>query len=288
MNNTTTIIEAYEKHINNLKMMCITLAIISIVSLTGFTVLALNYDKMRYDRNSYEETIYDYENKIMCIANHYNNLYNDFISLSYTTADIDKNNKDIISAAEKQNEEYKELKHRAELYDKYNYAIINQMDKGLADSDRRTDITYDQIDSLERAASRNGLSEDAVALVLAISMNESRGTEVCTSPESTAAGYCGILDTTGEFIYENIMGNAKGSYDHSLAYNGYLNLEMSLMLIDYLNSFYDGDITRIIKGYRGLYDPTYINNIENNLSLGGKSLYSLEITKGRYNVVQES
>jgi hypothetical protein len=154
------------------------------------------------------------------------------------------------------------------------------MDKNLPDEDRRTDITYDQIDTLESLASENGLSDDAVALVLAIAMNESRGQEDSKNPGSTATGYCGILDFTGKYLYEDIMGNPKGSYSHDMCYNGYINLELSLQYIKYLNKMYGGDIMRIVDGYRGYRDAVYDSQLDANLQKAGKSLYTLNLGGG--------
>jgi hypothetical protein len=178
------------------------------------------------------------------------------------------------------NEELNDLRHRAELYDKYNYAIINSMDENLPEDQRRTDITYDQIDMLETLAEENGLSEDAVSLVLAIAMNESRGQEKAKNPHSTATGYCGILDFTGKYLYEDIMGNSEGSYSHDMCYNGYLNLELCLQYIRYLNNMFGGDVTKVVNSYRGYKDYVYDSELDANLQKAGKSLYTLNLSGG--------
>ena len=213
-----------------------------------------------------------YQSDIVTCVNEYNKIYNDFIATSNMNVALANQNKTLAN-----NTELEELRHRAELYDKYNYAIINQMDENLPEDEKRTDITYDQIDTLESLAHQNGLSDDAVAFVLAIAMNESRGKEDAKNPRSTATGYCGILDSTGQYLYETIMGNPKGSYTHEMAYNGYINLELSLQYIKYLNDMYGGDIQKIENGYRGYYDALYDSQLDANLRRAGKSLYSLQL-----------
>jgi hypothetical protein len=224
--------------------------------------------------------IKSYQDDIVTVVNAYNSLYNDFVGMSQANAELLNQNSEIVNQTNTDNSELEDLRHRAELYDKYDYAIINSMDKNLPDEDRRTDITYDQIDTLESLAAQNGLSDDAVALVLAIAMNESRGQEDSKNPGSTATGYCGILDFTGKYLYEDIMGNPTGSYSHDMCYNGYINLELSLQYIKYLNKMYGGDIMRIVDGYRGYRDAVYDSQLDANLQKAGKSLYTLNLGGG--------
>jgi hypothetical protein len=224
-----------------------------------------------------ESEIELYQNDIVTVVNEYNTLYNDTMALTEMNVQLAKDNEELANKANSDNEELEDLRHRAELYDKYNYAIINQMDPNLPEDQKRTDITYDQIETLEALAAENGLSEDAVALVLSIAMNESRGQEDAKNPNSTATGYCGILNTTGKYLYEDLMGNPAGSYSHDMCYNGYINLELSLQYIKYLNDMYGGDILRVVNGYRGYYDAAYDSQLDANLQRGGKSLYTLSL-----------
>lgn len=224
-----------------------------------------------------ESEIALYQDDIVTVVNIFNDLYNDFTAMTNMNAQLAKDNEDLANKANADNAELEDLRHRAELYEKYDYSIINTMDPNLPDDQRRTDITYDQIDMLESLAAENGLSEDAVALVLAIAMNESRGQEDSKNPNSTATGYCGILNTTGKYLYEDIMGNPAGSYSHDMAYNGYINLELSLQYIKYLNDMYGGDVLRVVNGYRGYYDAAYDSALDSNLQKAGKSLYTLNL-----------
>ena len=224
-----------------------------------------------------ESEITLYQNDIVTVVNEYNKLYNDFTATTDMNVDLSQQYEDLVNETNSENAELEDLKRRAELYDKYNYAIINQMDGNLPEDQKRTDITYDQIETLESLAKDNGLSEDAVSLVLAIAMNESRGQEKSKNPYSTATGYCGILNTTGKYLYEDIMGNEKGSYSHDLAYNGYINLELSLQYIKYLNDMYGGDTLSVVNSYRGYYDAAYDSQLDANLQRGGKSLYTLHL-----------
>ena len=219
-----------------------------------------------------------YQDDIVTVVNEYNKLYNDFTAMTDMNVELTEKDKEIAAQANVDNTELNDLRHRAELYEKYNYSIINSMDQNLPEDQKRTDITYDQIATLEELAKENGLSEDAVSLVLAIAMNESRGNEDAKNPNSTATGYCGILNTTGRYLYEDLMGNEKGSYNHDMCYNGYINLELSLQYIKYLNDMYGGDVLSVVNGYRGYYDAAYDSQLDANLQKAGKSLYTLHLS----------
>ena len=225
-----------------------------------------------------ESEISLYQDDVVTVVNEYNKLYNDFTATTDMNIELAKQNEEFANTINSDNSELDDLRHRAELYDKYNYAIINQMDENIPDDERRTDITYDQIDTLETLAAENGLSNDAVAFVLAIAMNESRGKEDSKNPNSTATGYCGILDFTGKYLYEDIMGNPEGSYSHDMCYNGYINLELALQYVKYLNDMYGGDIQKIENSYRGYYDAAYDSQLDQNLQRAGKSLYTLHLS----------
>jgi hypothetical protein len=165
-----------------------------------------------------------------------------------------------------QQEELDELREREELYDKYDYAIIRT-------DGSRTDIDYTDIMTLEELAKQEGLGEDAVSLVLAISVNESKGFADVKNPNSSAAGLCGLLSSTAKYSYEVLLDNGKGTYKSSYVYDSLTNLEMALYYIAYLkentNSNYE-----LLVAYRGMDDPHYMAVIQ---KYTGKSIYALDI-----------
>ena len=177
------------------------------------------------------------------------------IQLSKVATQLDTENTNLVTTLKAQTEELNTLRERKELYDLYEYAI-NREDGS------RTDITYEEIKNLHELAAEAGLGEDAVAVILAISMNESRGTSNAKNSESTAAGLTGLLYGTAKFSYENLLGNGKGTYQKSYVYDPETNLRMSLAYIAYLKKHTDGSARSILIGYRGLNDKTYMKAIE--------------------------
>lgn len=137
-------------------------------------------------------------------------------SLNSQLKELGDNNKDILK-------ELKEYKNREELYNKYEYAIEYEGE--------RTDLTYKEIKYGEEKMQEENLDPD---LLFGIIMVESRGTRTAKNKESTATGYGQVLAGTGKYLYEDVMGNGKGTYDHSYAYDGKTNINMVSTYLGYL------------------------------------------------------
>ena len=115
-----------------------------------------------------------------------------------------------------------------------------------------------------------GLDPD---LLLGVAMTESGGDETCTSNESTARGYCQLLNGTAKFIYEDYAGNGKGSYDHSMALNGKTNLTIAADYWKYLSET-RSSLHSAIQGYRGKQDVSgYTGRINMFLGSKGKTVW---------------
>ena len=176
-------------------------------------------------------------------------------------------NESLASEYDKLKESYDVLKEREELYDKYSYAIMYD--------GKRTELTYDQLKYGEKLMKEKGLNPD---LLFSIGMLESKYTEKCTNSASTARGFHQILVGTGKFLWEDILGNGKGTYDHSYAFDGYKNIEMCVAYLDYLNKTRDGNIVQMMKGYsgrdlKGTY--SYMNVLNTHLRKANKNIYNL-------------
>lgn len=76
------------------------------------------------------------------------------------------------------------------------------------------------------------------------------------SSKSSATGLGQLLASTAKSIYENYMGNGSGSYDRSMARNGYTNLNIMINYLAYLKANYN-DASRMIAGYSGDISGTY-------------------------------
>ena len=179
---------------------------------------------------------------------------------------LSEQNQQLIEQADTYKAAVEEYQHRNELYDKYSYAIVRK-------NGSRTDLTYDQVETIESLSQEKGIDTD---LVLSILMTESNGKEKASNPTSTARGYGQILANTGEFIYEKLL--KRGNYDHSMAFNGDLNVEMMVTYLDYLERKDGGRLYTTIERYRGEGGDVlegYIANIDKYLQKKEKSVQEL-------------
>lgn len=95
---------------------------------------------------------------------------------------------------------------------------------------------------------------------------------------SDARGLGGIMPKIGRWVYEDLMGNPKGSYNHDMAYDGYLNLEMMVYVIEELQKEHDCDLKAMINHYSGDGTGTYYNNLISIAKSDG-----INVTRSTYN-----
>ena len=138
---------------------------------------------------------------------------------------------------------------------------------------KRNDLNEHYLNTLVNACNRYNVSPD---LMLGIIMTESEGHIRARSKSSTATGFCQILKGTGKSIYENLLGNPKGSYDHSMAYDGDLNIIMGVAYVADLKRIYRGNTYKAIQCYRGKSNISgYLSSINKYVSQVG--LNALEL-----------
>lgn len=132
-----------------------------------------------------------------------------------------KENKKLVKQLNSTEEELAKFQKRSELYNKYEYAIINGQGN-------RTELTYHHLQTIEDLANKYGISP---YLMTSEIMVESGGRQYATNCESTARGFGQILSGTGRFVYQNLL--HYGTYDHNYAFNGDTNLTMMAALLGY-------------------------------------------------------
>jgi len=189
--------------------------------------------------------------------------------VSEIAVSLDDSNKELLNQNAGLNEVLSAYVEREELYNKYEYALVRE-------DGSRTDITYDQVKSLQNHASEKGMTDESVDLVLSLAMTESNGVEKAKNPKSTASGYGQFLSTTGEFVYERLMG--MDGYTHDMSMDGDLNLEMMIEYLCYLNIKYDKDMDLIINEYRGLDLPEYKAKVNSYLNYNDLSLQTMRLS----------
>jgi len=148
----------------------------------------------------------------------------------------------------------KELKLEAQpkLEERFFYALYDT-------EGRRNDLNEHTLGVLVDTCEQYNVSPD---LMLGIIMTESEGHSNAKNKSSTATGFCQILRSSGKYIYEDLMGNPKGSYSHDMAYDPDLNLRMGVVLVSELKREYKGNTYKAIQHYRGKNDISdYLANI---------------------------
>ena len=119
-----------------------------------------------------------------------------------------------------------------------------------------TDLTDDQIHYAVAKMKENGLNPH---LLFCIFYNESRGVSKATNAKTDCRGYGQILESTGEYIYEDYL--QEGSYNHDLAYDPYENIDLSVGLLTCLMEQNNGNLYRTMNSYSGNHDGSYYYRI---------------------------
>lgn len=181
----------------------------------------------------------------------------------------------LYSTSEKYYNELTKLEERKELYDKYEYAIIN-------DSGKRTDITYDQIIMLEKLVANTYVNDPN--LYLSWIMTESKGIESAKNKNSSAKGYGQFLDSTSQFVWTKLMKNDKDEWSSSISLDGNTNIEMMVTYVNYLFEKNNGNLYTTIDNYRGLHKDSYVQKINKYLVESGTTLEEVSSKlKDQYN-----
>lgn len=176
-----------------------------------------------------------------------------------------KDNKSLADEYDELYKKYKVFEEREELYDKYDYVVKY--------GGKRTDVTYDQIKLGEKLMLEKGYNPD---ILFSIMMVESRGKEAAVNKRSRATGYGQFIPGTGKFVYEDLLGNGKGTYTHSkMATNGNTNIQMMVSYLDYLFTRNNNNLNRSMSNYSG-GGPTFTNKyISWMRGFGGNSVYKV-------------
>lgn len=209
-------------------------------------------------RMDYESLKTDYD----IMSEHYdgfNNTINELVNISNT---LDEQNQSLAQSNQQYYEELQQYKNRAELYDKYDYALIDE-------AGNRTDITYDQLQSLQTLVQNSSINDED--LILSWIMTESGGKENAQNSSSTAKGYGQFLNGTSKFVYTDLMGES--GWHPGVALDGSTNMEMMVNYVDYLYKQNNGDLYATIRSYRGKNDISgYVAKIDSYLANKGKSV----------------
>lgn len=253
---------------------------VSIIATVGIIVsiyLAVSYgnyvdsatnqiEQLKEENQNLKNEISNLSLKESTAVDKYNDLATDYNKMTEINKTLDSQNQELISDSKEKDEKIQKYEARAELFDSYEYALIR--------NGKRTDITYDDIQTLQNLISSKGMSEDSLDVVLAISMIESGGQQSAYNSSSGAAGLGGILPSTGRYVWNTLMGEST-PYSSTIALNGKDNLEIMLYYLDYLSDYYGGNVDQTLNAYRGGNDSYYKATINSYLANNNKSLSTI-------------
>ena len=200
--------------------------------------------------------------------------YNDAVLILSDVSEIayqlDQQNRTLNDALNDALEKIKQYESREELFDSYEWALFRE-------NGSRTDISYNDIVTLEELVDEKDLSDDTVDLVLAMAMTESNGNANARNISSSAVGLGQFLSGTGRFVYTSLMGN--DVYNHQeTASDSETNLEMMVYYLEYLDVKNNHNIERVISCYRGIESPSYKYKINSYLAKNDLSLATIDIS----------
>ena len=176
-------------------------------------------------------------------------------------SELDMQNATLIQSNEDYYQQLQAFQNRQELYDKYSYALYNQLGE-------RNDITFEQLKTGEDIMIAGKMDPN---ILWGFICAESDGNEKAKNPSSTAAGYGQILASTGRNVYENIMGNGKGTFTSDMLLDGDINITIASNYLVYLRNT-SSDIYEVIDKYAGEHNEGYYKKLDRVLQKGGTSL----------------
>lgn len=227
------------------------------------TVASEKYDTLMADNQSLID-----ENQ--SLSSTYNDAVLILSDVSEIAYQLDQQNRTLNDDLNDALEKIKQYESREELFDSYEWALFRK-------DGSRTDISYNDIVTLEELVDEKDLSDDTVDLVLAMAMTESNGNANARNISSSAVGLGQFLSGTGRFVYTSLMGN--DVYNHQeTASDSETNLEMMVYYLEYLDVKNNHNIERVISCYRGIESPSYKYKINSYLAKNDLSLATIDIS----------
>ena len=200
--------------------------------------------------------------------------YNDAVlilsDVSQIAYQLDQQNRTLNDDLNDALEKIKQYESREKLFDSYEWALFRE-------DGSRTDISYNDIITLEELVDEKDLSDDTVDLVLAMAMTESNGNANARNISSSAVGLGQFLSGTGRFVYTSLMGNDVYNHQETES-DSETNLEMMVYYLEYLDVKNNHNIERVISCYRGIESPSYKYKINSYLAKNDLSLATIDIS----------
>lgn len=250
---------------------------IFVVSVVSIATLVVDNYSLRNDltvaSEKYDTLMADNQSLIaenQSLSSTYNDAVLILSDVSEIAYQLDQQNRTLNDDLNDALEKIKQYESREELFDSYEWALFRE-------NGSRTDISYNDIVTLEELVDEKDLSDDTVDLVLAMAMTESNGNANARNISSSAVGLGQFLSGTGRFVYTSLMGN--DVYNHQeTATDSETNLEMMVYYLEYLDVKNNHNIERVISCYRGIESPSYKYKINSYLAKNDLSLATIDIS----------
>ena len=250
------------------------LFVVSVVSIA--TLVVDNYslhNDLKVASETYDTLMADNQSLIaenQSLSSTYNDAVLILSDVSQIAYQLDQQNRTLNDDLNDALEKIKQYESREKLFDSYEWALFRK-------DGSRTDISYNDIVTLEELVDEKDLSDDTVDLVLAMAMTESNGNANARNISSSAVGLGQFLSGTGRFVYTSLMGN--DVYNHQeTASDSETNLEMMVYYLEYLDVKNNHNIERVISCYRGIESPSYKYKINSYLAKNDLSLATIDIS----------
>lgn len=269
-----------KEQINILKVYSISMTFLCCIFLLLFinnnnNLVYLNQDLVKKYESDYENLLVRYDtlkDNYSYLEKNYESVSTSMKELAIISNELEQQNYELVTSNQQYYEQLCSFGDRKELFDKYEYAIID-------DAGKRTDITYDQLKKLEELVENSKIKDED--LILAWIMTESTGQEKAKNPNSTAKGYGQILNSTSKFIHQTLLDYDTDWYP-DIALDGDANLEMMVAYIDYLYEENNGNLYEIIKDYSGSQDITaYVRRMDSFLAKADTSVNEISLTMNK-------
>lgn len=248
-----------------------------VVSVVSIATLVVDNYSLRNDltvaSEKYDSLMADNQSLIaenQSLSSTYNDAVLILSDVSEIAYQLDQQNRTLNDDLNDALEKIKQYESREELFDSYEWALFRK-------DGSRTDISYNDIVTLEELVDEKDLSDDTVDLVLAMAMTESNGNANARNISSSAVGLGQFLSGTGRFVYTSLMGNDVYNH-HETASDSETNLEMMVYYLEYLDVKNNHNIERVISCYRGIESPSYKYKINSYLAKNDLSLATIDIS----------
>ena len=223
-------VKARRRKIKLMKVSIVLMAFVIMVLCIAIGCLTKQNEKLLVAIEENNEVLREKNNQITKLKYENNELCNIIDSIDDQIEEVESINKSYV-------DELNMLRNRAELYDKYEYAISY--------GDRRTELTYEEIQYGEDLMVAKGLNPH---LMFGSIMVESAGVPDAVNKESGATGYGQFLDSTAQWVWTKLLGNS--NYNSNIRKDGKKNIQMMAEYYDYLYAE-TGSTFKVVKQYSG-------------------------------------